>query len=344
MDYQKKLQEFDNIATPAGGSDSAADGAAGVRALHDISAESELIKAELERINAAAERNINAGVWKFCLSALDLTSLDVADSERSVSEFAGRAARFSVDFPHLPPPASVCVWPSFVDVAGLALGSSRIAVTSVAGGFPSSQTFLEVKMLEAAMAVESGADEIDVVISIGELLSGEYDRAASEIALLREEVGEDTVLKVILEVGALAAGIPADATRENAAAVSGPRLIRDSALLAMLAGADFVKTSTGKLPATPCAGQDKSNAPLSTPEAAIVMCRAIRDFHARTGRKVGFKAAGGIKTAEDAVLYYTIAEQILGPEWLTARLFRIGASSLANDLLGRIEGGPATYF
>jgi deoxyribose-phosphate aldolase len=274
------------------------------------------VTAEVARIEALAPRNETPEVWAACLGAIDLTSLNSTDSDRSIEEFAGRAARFAIDFPHLPPPASVCVYPSFVDVVGLALGGSRIAITSVAGGFPSSQTFIEVKMLEAAMAVESGADEVDVVISIGEMLSGETDRMAGTLALLREELGPETVLKVIIESGALRT----------------PELIRTASLAAMLAGADFVKTSTGKIDVA------------ATPAAAVVMCRAIKDFYAKTGRQVGFKAAGGVRTAKEASLYYTIVEEMLGPEWLTPSLFRIGASSLANNLLSAIEGKEIKYF
>lgn len=274
------------------------------------------IAAQVERIRSLAARNENRRAWARCLGAIDLTSLGSTDSDKSITEFAGRAARFGIDFPHLPSVASVCVYPVFVDVAGLALGASRIAITSVAGGFPSSQTFIEVKMLEAAMAVENGADEIDVVISIGEILDGDYDRMAGTLALLREEVGEDTVLKVIIESGAL----------------KEPELIRRASLLAMMAGADFVKTSTGKIDVA------------ATPQAAVVMCTAIRDFYERTGRRVGFKAAGGVRTAADASLYYTIVEEILGEEWLCPALFRIGASGLANNLLTAIEGRDIKYF
>jgi deoxyribose-phosphate aldolase len=274
------------------------------------------IAAEVARLGALASRNENTRVWTECLASVDLTSLGVTDSDCSVSDFVGRAGRFSLAFPHLPAPASVCVWPSFVDVAGLALGGSGIAITSVAGGFPSSQTFIEVKMLEVAMAVESGADEIDVVISLGEMVDGEYDRMAGTLALLRDEVGEGTVLKVIVESGVLGTA----------------RQIRDASLLAMMAGADFVKTSTGKTDVA------------ATPGAAVVMCGAIRDFHAATGRRVGFKVAGGVRTAADASLYYTIVEEILGPEWLTPSLFRIGASALANGLVSAIEGRDIKYF
>jgi deoxyribose-phosphate aldolase len=274
------------------------------------------VAAEVARMWGLAERNARAEVWTACLGAIDLTSLGVGDSDRSVGGFAGRAARFAIDFPHLPPPASVCVWPSMVDVAGLALGSSRIAITSVAGGFPSSQTFIEVKMLEAAMAVESGADEVDVVIAVGEMLDGEVDRMGGTLAALRAELGPGTVLKVIIESGALRS----------------PQTIRDASLVAMMAGADFVKTSTGKIE------------PAATPGAAVVMCGAIRDYHARTGRRVGFKAAGGVRTPADAALYYTIVEETLGAEWLTPSLFRIGASALANNLLSAIEGREIAYY
>lgn len=301
------------------------------------------ISAEVARIEQiAATRNENAAIWTRCLASLDLTSLSVADSERSISEWAGRVARFGIEFPHLPHPASVCVYPLFVDVAGLALGSSPVAITSVAGGFPSSQTFVEVKMLEAAMAIESGADEIDIVISVGEMLDGEHDKMASSLQLLRDEVGEETVLKVIVEAGALGS----------------PQLIRTASLLAMMAGADFIKTSTGKTEVGTLTanseviksgmgnptGNPTGNTSTSTPEAAVVMCRAIRDFHEKTGRKVGFKVAGGVRTTRDASLYYTIVEEILGSDWLTPRLFRIGASGLADNLLTALEGREIRYF
>lgn len=271
---------------------------------------------EVARISALAGKNENPEVWKLCYSAIDLTSLNGTDSDRSISEFAGKAVRFGTDYPHIPNVASICVYPSFVDVVGLALGNSGIAVTSVGGGFPSSQTFIEVKMLEVAMAVENGADEIDIVITIGEMLEDEYDRMASTLRIIRKELGDDTVLKVIIESGALKT----------------PELIRSASLLAMMAGADFVKTSTGKIDVA------------ATPEAAVVMCMAIRDYYEKTGRKIGFKAAGGVRNEKDASLYYAIVEEILGREWLTPKLFRIGASSLANNLISAIEGREVKYF
>ena len=241
---------------------------------------------EVARIREAAKRNHNTDVYKMCYSAIDLTTLSCNDSVTSVTEFARKAAEFYQKYPHIPNVASICIYPAFVETVGLAVDGTPMRITSVGGGFPAAQTFLEVKALEVAMAVENGADEIDIV------------------------------LKVIIESGALKT----------------PDLIRKASLLSMFAGADFVKTSTGKIDVA------------ATPEAAVVMCQAIRDYYAKTGRKVGFKAAGGVRTAEDGALYYTIVEEILGKEWLTTDLFRIGASSAANNILSAIEGREIKYF
>ena len=234
----------------------------------------------------------------------------------SVTELARKAVEFYKAFPHIPNVASICIYPSFVETVGVAVDGTPMRITSVAGGFPASQTYLEVKALEVAMAIENGADEIDIVLNVGHMLTGEYDEAANEVEVIRKEMDDDIVLKVIIESGALKT----------------PELIRKASLLSMFAGADFVKTSTGKIDVA------------VTPEAAVVMCEAIRDYYARTGRKVGFKAAGGVRTPEEAVLYYTIVEEILGKEWLTTELFRIGASSAANNLLTAIEGKQVKFF
>ena len=263
----------------------------------------------------AAAANQNPEVYKLCLSAIDLTTLSCCDSEESVAAMARRAAEFEMDYPHLQNVASICVYPPFVETVGLNIDGTSLRITSVAGGFPSSQTFLEVKMLEVAMAIENGADEVDVVLNAGKILTGAYDEAANEIEVLREE-SEGATLKVILETGAL----------------KSPELIYNASLLSMAAGADFIKTSTGKIDVS------------ATPEAAIVMCKAIGEYYRKTGRKVGFKAAGGVRTAEDAALYYTIVKEILGEEWLTTELFRIGASSAANNILSAIEGKEIKYF
>ena len=282
---------------------------------YDAAPTVEQVAQEVENLKAAAAANNTAEVYKFCFSAIDLTTLSPCDSEESVAAFARRAAEFALDYPEIPNVASICVYPPFVETVGLEIDATPLRITSVAGGFPSSQTFLEVKMLEVAMAVENGADEVDIVLNVGKMLSGSLDEAANEVEVLREE-SDGATLKVILETGALRT----------------PELIRQASLLAMQAGADFIKTSTGKIDVA------------ATPEAAVVMCKAIKEYHDKTGRKVGFKAAGGVRTAEDAALYYTIVKEILGEEWLTTELFRIGASSAANNILSAIEGKEIKYF
>ncbi len=275
----------------------------------------ESVATQVASLKAAAAENGNIDIYKRCLAAVDLTTLSCSDSAESVAALARRAAEFYIDYPDLQNVASVCVYPPFVENVGLAIDGTPMRITSVAGGFPSSQTFLEVKMLEVAMAIENGADEVDIVLNVGEILAGNYDEAANEVEVLREE-SEGATLKVILETGALRS----------------PGLIYNAALLSMAAGADFIKTSTGKIDVG------------ATPEAAVVMCQAIGEYFRKTGRRVGFKAAGGVRTKEDAVLYYTIVKELLGEEWLTPELFRIGASSLANSLLSAIEGHEVKYF
>ena len=270
---------------------------------------------EVAKIKMAANRNGNVDVYKFCYSAIDLTTLSCTDSVESVQVFVRKALDFYEKYPHIPNVASICVYPSFVETVGLEIDGTPMRITSVAGGFPASQSFIEVKALEVAMAIENGADEIDIVLNPGMMLAGNDAEAASEVELLREEA-KDVVLKVIIESGALKT----------------PELIRRASLVSMFAGADFIKTSTGKIDVA------------ATPEAAFVMCHAIKDYYNLTGRKVGFKAAGGVKTPEDAALYYTIVEEVLGKEWLTTDLFRIGASSAANNLISAIEDKDIKYF
>lgn len=275
----------------------------------------EQVAEEVATLQEAAKENYNVDVYKFCYSSIDLTTLSCNDSIESVTKFARKAAEFYQAYPDVPNVASICVYPPFVETVGLAVDGTPMHITSVAGGFPSSQTFMEVKMLEVAMAVENGADEVDIVINVGKMLTGAYDEAAAEVEVLREE-SEGAVLKVILETGAL----------------KSPELIRKASILSMEAGTDFIKTSTGKIDVA------------ATPEAAVVMCHAIKDYYEKTGRKVGFKAAGGVRTAEDAALYYTIVERILGKEWITTDLFRIGASSAANNILSSIKGEQIKYY
>ena len=270
---------------------------------------------EVAKIKMAANQNNNVEVYKFCYSAIDLTTLSCNDSRDSVQAFVRKAVEFGEKFPHIPNVASICVFPTFVETVGLEVDGTPLRITSVAGAFPASQSFIEVKALEVAMAIENGADEVDIVLNPGMMLSGQIDEAASEVELLREEA-QDVILKVIIESGALKT----------------PELVRRASLVSMFAGADFVKTSTGKIDVA------------ATPEAAFVMCHAIKDYYNLTGRKVGFKAAGGVRSAEDAALYYTIVEEVLGKEWLTTDLFRIGASSAANNLLTAIEDKEVRYY
>lgn len=271
---------------------------------------------EVARIRAAAKGYETDEVYRLCYSAIDLTTLSCSDSVESVTAFARKAVEFYTNYPAIANVASICIYPPFVETVGVVVDGTDMRITSVAGGFPSSQTFLEVKVLEVAMAVENGADEIDIVLNVGKMLEGHYDEVANEVEVIRTEMSPEVVLKVIIESGALKT----------------PDLIRKASLLSMFAGADFVKTSTGKIDVS------------ATPEAAVVMCQAIRDYYRKTGRKVGFKPAGGVRSAEDAALYYTIVEEILGKEWLTPELFRIGASSAANNLLTAIEGREVKFF
>ena len=279
-------------------------------------ATAEQVAEQVAAARAQQSKNENTEVYKFCLSAVDLTTLTCNDSVESVTDFARRTVTFAEKYPEIPNVASICVYPSFVETVGVAVDGTPMRITSVGGGFPSSQTFLEVKMLEVAMAVENGADEVDIVLNVGKMLTGAYDEAANEVEMIRAEMDEDVILKVILETGALKT----------------PELIHKASIISMAAGADFIKTSTGKIDVA------------ATPEAAVVMCQAIKMFYEKTGRKVGFKAAGGVKTPQDAALYYTIVEQILGEEWLTTDLFRIGASSAANNLLSAIVGQKVSHF
>lgn len=224
----------------------------------------------------------------------DLTSLTQRDTETSICELVDHALS-GVDLP-----AAICVYPSLIESAALAIGSRGVAVAAVCGAFPSGQTYLEVKLLEVAMAIENGADEIDCVINIGAMIEGQNDAVEAEIRAIKEEIGDDALLKVILETGVLL----------------DDQLIYDASLIAMQAGADFIKTSTGKV------------AVGATPEAVKVMCRAIKQYYELTDRQVGIKISGGIRTDEQAQEYYNIVSSELGEQWLTPSLLRFGRSSI----------------
>ena len=264
--------------------------------------------------NKVTENNTEE-VKKLLFNCIDLTTLNSTDSDESVMKFTEKVNKFDDEFPDLKNVAAICVYPNFAEVVKNTLDVDGINIACVSAGFPSSQTFIEVKIAETAMALMEGADEIDIVISIGKFLSGDYETMCEEIQELKDTCKERH-LKVILETGALK-------TASN---------IKKASILSMYSGADFIKTSTGK------------QQPAATPEAAYVMCEAIKEYYEKTGNKIGFKPAGGINTVNDALIYYTIVKEILGEEWLNNKLFRLGTSRLANLLLSDIKGEDITFF
>lgn len=259
--------------------------------------------------------NDTAEVKKFLFHCIDLTTLKCTDSEQSVMKFTEKVNEFDDKYPDLDNVAAICVYPNMAEIINDTLEADHVNIACVSGGFPSSQTFTEVKVAETAMALHAGADEIDIVIPVGKFLEGDYEGMCDEIEELKEVCG-DKHLKVILETGALK-------TASN---------IKKASILSIYSGADFIKTSTGK------------ENPAATPEAAYVMCNAIKEYHRETGRKIGFKPAGGINTVKDALTYYTIVKEVLGKEWLNNQLFRLGTSRLANLLLSDILGQETKFF
>ena len=283
---------------------------------YDVNLNDEEIKAEVEQIVAENfEANNNVDVLKFSLGCIDLTTLNPTDNEERVRNFTQRVNDFEDKYPELDNVASICVYPNFAEVVNMNLDVSEVHTTVVAAGFPSSQTFNEIKVAECALAVASGADEVDIVIGVGQFLQGAYEEMCDTIAECKAAC-KDAIFKVILETGALK-------TASN---------IMKPSILAIYSGADFIKTSTGKLD------------PAATPEAVLVMCKAAKAYYEQTGNKIGIKVAGGVRTPEDAVKYYCIVKSVLGEEWLTKDLYRIGASSAANNLLSAILGEPVKHF
>lgn len=264
-----------------------------------------------ERVKTLQEKhekeNFTADVLKQIHGFIDLTSLTSLDTKESIWKLVDRVNDFEGSRPDVPNVAAICTYPLFVETVKQALTAQEVRIASVAGGFPSSQTFMEVKIAETAMAVMQGADEIDVVMNIGYFLEENYEEIAEELQEIKESCRE-AKLKVILETGALQ-------TAGN---------IRKASVLALYSGADFIKTSTGK------------GYPGATPEAAYTMCQVLKKYHSITGNRAGIKVAGGIRTAEEAVRYYTIVKEILGNDWLDKDLFRIGASSLVEDIEKRL--------
>ena len=281
------------------------------------------ITSNIQSLAANLSSAESSEVFMRCFSMMDLTTLHTNDTEASVRTLVEKANGIPSAFAGYPLPASICVYPNFASVVRSSRVSEELHVTTVAGCFPSSQSYLEVKLLECRMAVRNGADEIDIVLALNAFMAGDYEGAAREISEIRSAIDEEAagqgrsvVLKVILETGLLV-------TAER---------IANASFLAMEAGADFIKTSTGKVDVN------------ATPMAAYVMCECIRCFYEKTGRKVGFKAAGGISTAKDALCYYCIVSSVLGKEWLDKRWFRFGVSRLGNSLMSAIEQKTVNYF
>lgn len=253
------------------------------------------------------KENFTPEVLKQIHGFIDLTSLTSIDTKESIWKLVDKVNDFEGTRPDVPNVAAICTYPLFIETVKQALTAEGVKIAAVAGGFPSSQTFMEIKIAETAMAVMQGADEIDVVMNLGYFLEENYEEIAEEIQEIKESCRE-AKLKVILETGALIA----------------PEYIQKASILALYSGADFIKTSTGK------------GYPGATSEAVYTMCQTIKRYHSITGKQIGIKVAGGVRTAEEAVRYYTIVKEVLGNDWLNKDLFRIGASSLLNDLENRL--------
>jgi len=274
------------------------------------------IAEEVKRIIAEkVPQNDTLEVKKFLMGSVELTSLNTTDSDQSIMAFTEKVNQFDEVYPHLPHVATICVYPCFASVVSNTLEVDGVEIACVSGSFPSSQALIEVKVAETALAVKDGATEIDIVMPVGKFLSGDYEGVCDDINELKQACGEKA-MKVILETGCLK-------TASN---------IKKASILSMYAGADYIKTSTGKL------------SPAATPEAAYVMCQAIKEYYEQTGIQIGFKPAGGLNTVTDALIYYTIVKEILGEQWLTNKWFRLGTSRLANMLLSEVIGQETKFF
>ncbi|MBO7603786.1 MAG: deoxyribose-phosphate aldolase [Bacteroidales bacterium] len=283
----------------------------------------EKIAAGIKAIADNLDQLSSPEVLKQCFSIMDLTTLSTNDTVESVSRLVDKVNKLAEAYPDYPAPASICVYPNFAQTVRSRKNNPAVHVTTVSSCFPTAQSFLEVKVLECEMAVKAGADEIDIVLALNAFLAQDYDRAYEEIVTMKNAIDKaaaaekrDVVLKVILETGLLVT----------------PANIAQASFLAMEAGADFIKTSTGKVSVN------------ATPVAAYVMCEAIRRYYEVSGRKVGFKAAGGISTASDAICYYYIVSNILGRDWLCKERFRFGVSRLGNSLMSAIEQKTVNFF
>ena len=283
----------------------------------DLHLHDEIVQEEAKNLIVKhIEENRSADVLRFLLSTIELTSLKVTDNEDSILQMVERVNSFVNDNPALPHPAGICVYPRFVNIVSNSLEVDEMEISTVCGGFPSSQTFPELKTVETALAVKDGATEIDAVLPVGFFLAEDYDTIYNEIDEIKLACGQDVPLKIILETGALQTVVN----------------VKKAAILAIYSGADYIKTSTGKIE------------PGATPSAVYTMCQTIREYYEQTGTAIGIKIAGGVRTTEDALKYYTIVKEVLGEEWLNNRLFRIGASGLANNILSEIIGKKVEVF
>ena len=283
---------------------------------YNLDISDEEVKAAVKKIIAEkVHENDTPEVKKFLMGSVELTTLKTTDSDESVMAFTERVNQFEEAYPDLPHVATICVYPRFASIVSETLEVDGVEIACVSGSFPSSQALIEVKTIETSLAVKDGAKEIDMVLSVGAFLSGDYDTVIDEIQQMKEACG-DKKMKVILETGCLK-------TAAN---------IKTASILSMYAGADYIKTSTGKLE------------PAATPEAAYVMCQAIKEYYEQTGIQIGFKPAGGLNSVMDALIYYTIVKEVLGEKWLTNQWFRMGTSRLANLLLSEVIGEETKFF
>jgi deoxyribose-phosphate aldolase len=282
-----------------------------------LTVDAEEVKQVLEQIQSALPSVRDKELLKHIFSLIDLTTLSERDNIENVSRLCEQVNLLGESYPSMPLIAAICVYPELIAVVKENLENPLISIASVGGGFPASQTFTNIKVMEIEQAIGEGAEEIDIVLPVGKFLMGDLEYVEYEIQIIKERIGP-VHLKVILETGSLA----------------DYSLIRKASLLAIESGANFIKTSTGKV------------TPGATPEAMIVMCQAIKDYYNRTGKKIGIKPAGGISDSETAILYYAIVKEILGEDWLDRERFRIGASRLANRLMADIfdKGPDFSYF
>ncbi len=283
---------------------------------YNTSIKDEDVKMAVEKLIAErVPENDTKEVKKFLLGSVELTTLKTTDSDESVLKFTEKVNEFEEKYPDLPHVATICVYPCFASIVSKSLEVEGVEVACVSGSFPSSQALLEIKIAETALALKDGATEIDMVMSVGKFLSGDYETVCDEISEMKATCG-DRKLKVILETGCLK-------TAEN---------IKKASILSMYSGADYIKTSTGK------------ESPAATPEAAYVMCQAIKEYYEKTGIQIGFKPAGGMNCVHDALVYYTIVKEVLGEKWLTNQWLRLGTSRLANQLLSDILDEEVKFF